>query len=589
MPFDAVCLMAVTAELQEAVVGGKIDKIYQPARDEVVLAIRGSKGNVKLLLTANPSHPRIQLTALNRENPAVPPMFCMLLRKHLTNARILSLTQPPMERVVDLKLEALDELGSRVERHLILEAMNRRANLILLGDEGRILDCLRRVDAEMSIRRQVLPGLFYHLPPAQEKVNLLELEEEALRTLIEAMPEEAELSGWLLDTFNGLSPLICRELAYQAGGAVDVRLHQLGENSREKLFRFLQGEFDRIRRGEFHPWLISDGGKPKDFTYRPIGQYGDAMEVAPGESFSALLDQFYARRETSERVRQLGQDMIKTLTNARDRTARKLNNQRKELAGTRDREQLRRMGDIITSNLYRMSRGMKVLEAENYYDPVCQMIRIALDPLLTPQQNAAKYYKDYNKAKNAEHFLTEQIAKGELELDYLESVLQSVRQAEGERDLSEIRSELEESGYLRRKQVPKGKKQPKRAAGKPMEFRSTTGMRISVGRNNTQNDQLTCKMACRSDIWLHTQKLHGSHVILRTEGETPDNQSLTEAAQLAAYYSQAREGQNVPVDYTPVKYVKKPNGARPGMVIYETYSTAYVTPDPQLPEQLRIH
>ena len=474
-----------------------------------------------------------------------------------------------------------------MERHLILEAMNRRANLILLGDEGRILDCIRRVDAEMSIQRQVLPGLFYHLPPAQDKVNLLNLSEEELRALIEEMPEEAELSGWLLDTFNGLSPLICRELAYRAGGDVDVRLHQLG--SREKFFTFLQGEFENIRRGRFQPWLISQDGKPKDFTYRPIGQYGSAREVTPGESFSALLDQFYARRETNERVRQLGQDMIKTLTNARDRTARKLNNQRKELAATKDREKLRQMGDIITSNLYRMSRGMKVLEAENYYDPDYQTIRIPLDPLLTPQQNAAKYYKDYNKAKNAEHFLTEQIAKGELELDYLESVLQSVSQAEGERDLSEIRAELEDSGYLRRKQVQKGKKQPKRAAGKPMEFRSTTGMRISVGRNNTQNDQLTCKMAYNSDIWLHTQKIHGSHVILWTGGETPDNQSLTEAAQLAAYYSQARDGQNVPVDYTPVKYVKKPNGARPGMVIYETYSTAYVTPDPQLPEKLKIH
>ncbi len=588
MPFDAVCLMAVTAELQDWVVGGKIDKIYQPARDEVILAIRGNQGNAKLLLTANPSHPRIQLTALNRENPAVPPMFCMLLRKHLTNARILSLTQPPMERVVDLKLEARDELGSRVERHLILEAMNRRSNLILLGDEGRILDCLRRVDGEMSIRRQVLPGLYYHLPPAQEKATLLELGEEELRALVAVMPREAEISSWLLDTFNGLSPLICRELAYQVGGDVDVRLHQLGERGREQLFLFLQGEFEKIRRGGFRPWLLSAGGKPKDFTYRPIEQYGSAMEVTPVESFSALLDQFYASRDTNERVRQLGQDMIKTLTNARDRTARKLNNQGKELGATKNREQLRQMGDIITSNLYRMTRGMKVLEAENYYDPENRAIRIPLDPLLTPQQNAAKYYKDYNKAKNAERILTQQLAIGGRELDYLESVLQSLRQAEGERDLNEIRAELEESGYLRRKQVPKGKKQPKRALGKPMEFRSTTGMRISVGRNNTQNDQLTCKMAYKSDIWLHTQKIHGSHVILWTEGETPDNQSLTEAAQLAAYYSQAREGQNVPVDYTPVKYVKKPNGARPGMVVYETYSTAYVTPDPGLVEKLKV-
>jgi predicted ribosome quality control (RQC) complex YloA/Tae2 family protein len=588
MPFDAVTLSAVVQELQEPVVGGKIDKIYQPTRDEVILAIRGGKGNVKLLLTANPAHPRIQLISLSRENPASPPMFCMLLRKHLTNARILSITQPPMERVVDVKLEALDELGSRVERHLILEAMNRRSNLILLGDEGRIIDCLRRVDAEMSIQRQVLPGLFYHLPPAQDKKNPLELSREELSAMVEGMPEEAELSGWLLDTFNGLSPLICRELAYEVGGDTDVRLHQLGGNGGEKWAEFLWQQVQRIRNGEFTPYLLTKDGKPKDFSYRPIHQYEGAMEGREEESFSALLDKFYAQRETNERVRQLGQDMIKTVTNARDRTARKLNNQRKELAATFDRETLRQMGDILTSNLYQLQRGMKAAELENYYDENYATIRIPLDPLLTPQQNAAKYYKDYNKAKNAEKFLTQQIEKGEQELDYLESVLQSLRQAEGERDLSEIRGELEDAGYLRKKTLPKGKKAPKRGAVKPMEFRSTAGLRISVGRNNIQNDQLTCKLAYNSDIWFHTQKIHGSHVILWTEGTTPDDQSLTEAATLAAYYSQARDGQNVPVDYTPVKYVKKPSGARPGMVIYETYSTAYVTPKEELVEQLKV-
>jgi predicted ribosome quality control (RQC) complex YloA/Tae2 family protein len=588
MPFDAVTLSAVVQELQEPVVGGKIDKIYQPTRDEVILAIRGGKGNGKLLLTANPAHPRIQLTSLSRENPASPPMFCMLLRKHLTNARILSITQPPMERVVDVKLEALDELGVRVERHLILEAMNRRSNLILLGDEGRIIDCLRRVDAEMSIQRQVLPGLFYHLPPAQDKKNPLELSQEELSALVDEMPEEGELSGWLLDTFNGLSPLICRELAYEIGGDTDVRLHQLGENSRHKWAEFLWQQFGRIRNGEFTPYLLTKDGKPKDFSYRPIRQYESAMEGKEEASFSALLDKFYAQRETNERVRQLGQDMIKTVTNARDRTARKLNNQRKELAATFDRETLRQMGDILTSNLYQLQRGMKAAELENYYDEHYATIRIPLDPLLTPQQNAAKYYKDYNKAKNAEKFLTQQIEKGEQELDYLESVLQSLRQAEGERDLSEIRVELEDAGYLRKKTLPKGKKAPKRGAVKPMEFRSTAGLRISVGRNNIQNDQLTCKLAYNSDIWFHTQKIHGSHVILWTEGTTPDDQSLTEAATLAAYYSQARDGQNVPVDYTPVKYVKKPSGARPGMVIYETYSTAYVTPKEELVERLKV-
>ena len=315
-------------------------------------------------------------------------------------------------------------------------------------------------------------------------------------------------------------------------------------------------------------------------------QYGPGTVCETLPSFSVLLDRFYAAKETSERVRQRGQDLIRALTNARDRTARKLRNQERELEATYDRERLRQLGDIVTSNLHRLSRGMASFRTNDFYDPDDREIDVPLDPLLTPQQNAAKYYKDYNKAKNAERFLTEQIEKGTRELDYLESVLEEVSRAEGERDLQEIRQELTDTGYLRKNRG--GKKAEKRLAPKPMEFRSSAGLRILVGKNNTQNDQLTCKLAYKSDLWLHTQKIHGSHVILRTEGKEPDRQSVTEAAILAAYFSQAREGKHVPVDYTPVKYVKKPNGAKPGMVIYETYSTAYVTPEEALVKRLRV-
>jgi predicted ribosome quality control (RQC) complex YloA/Tae2 family protein len=300
-----------------------------------------------------------------------------------------------------------------------------------------------------------------------------------------------------------------------------------------------------------------------------------------------LLDAFYATRETQERVRQQGQDMIRTVTNARDRTARKLGLQQQELEAAADREQMRQKGDIITSNLHAMSRGMARLTAMNFYDPEGGMIDIPLDPLLTPQQNAAKYYKDYNKAKTAEQMLSVQMEKGRKELDYLNSVLESIALAQGERDLQEIRQELVDTGYLRRASKAKGRE--KRVAGKPMEFRSSTGMRISVGKNNTQNDLLTTKMASKGDIWLHTQKIHGSHVILWTEGRDPDLQSLNEAACLAAWFSQGREGDKIPVDYTPVKFVKKPAGARPGMVVYTTYETAVVTPDEELAKKLQVN
>ena len=586
MPLDALCLSGVVHELQNALSGAKIDKIYQPGRDEVVLALRAPAGNVKLLLSANPSHPRAHLTQISRENPDKPPMFCMLLRKHLSGARLLELVQPPMERVVDLRLEALDELGDRVERRLVLEAMGRHSNLILLDGEGRIMDCLRRVDSDMSARRQVLPGLFYRLPPAQEKLDPSSLDRAALESALAAAPEESQADKWLLDTFGGLSPLICRELAFRAGGATDARLHQMGEGGRSRLLDELEGLLRSVQENSFTPVMLEKEGHPSDFTFQPISQYGPAVSCVPFPSFSALLDRFYEQRENQERVRQRGQDLIRSVTNARDRAARKIGLQEQELAATRDRERLRQFGDIITSNLHAMEKGMSRLTAADFYDPECPQIHIPLDPLLTPQQNAAKYYKEYNKAKTAESILTLQLEKGRRDLDYLNSVLEAIALAEGERDLQEIRQELTDTGYLRR--PSKARDRGKRVASKPMEFRSSSGLRISVGKNNTQNDLLTTKQAFKSDLWFHTQKIHGSHVILWTEGGQPDLTSIQEAAQLAAWFSQGRASGKVAVDYTPVKYVKKPGGARPGMVVYSTYQTAVVDPDPELAKRLRV-
>lgn len=573
MPLDALCLTAVAEELRPVLEGAKIDKIYQPTRDEVVLFLRGQGENVRLLLSANPGHPRAHLTTLTRENPDKPPMFCMLLRKHLLGGRILELNQPPLERILDFRLETIDELGDRVERRLVLEAMGRSANLILLDREGRIIDCIRRIDGDLSKgQRQVLPGLFYRQPPAPDKLNPFIVGEEELLAALDN-PTQKEPEKLLMDTFTGLSPLIARELAFRAGGA-------------EGLYSALLKLRKDVKENNFTPYLLVRDGKPVDFSFLPILQYGPETESIRQESFSVMLDGFYERREAAERVRQRGQDLVKTVTNARDRTARKLANQEKELAATLDREKLREQGDIITSNLHAMEKGMTVLKAMNFYDPEYREIEIKLDPLLTPQLNAAKYYKEYNKAKTAEKMLTLQMEKGERELEYLNSVLENLELAEGERDLGEIRQELTDTGYLRRAKT--AAKREKRVAGKPMEFRSSAGLRITVGKNNSQNDQLTTKMAYKSDIWLHTQKIHGSHVILWLEGGEADAQSLTEAAVLAATFSQARESTRVPVDYTPVKYVKKPAGARPGMVIYTTYQTAVVDPDPELAKRLRV-
>ena len=574
MPLDALCLTAVAGEVRAAVQGGKIDKIYQPTRDEVVLYIRGPAGNVRLLLSANPGHPRAHLTERNRENPEQPPMFCMLLRKHLQGARVLELNQPPLERILDFRLETLDELGDRVERRLVLEAMGRSANLLLLDGEGRIVDCTRRVDGDLTRgQRQLLPGLFYRQPPAVDKLNPFTLSPEELR-LVLANPLGKAWDKLLLDSFTGLSPLVARELAFRAG------------DDSEKLAAELEKLGEAVEENHFTAYLLVREGKPVDFTFLPVLQYGPETESIPQESFSRMLDDYFSDRESAERVRQRGQDLVKSVTSARDRTARKLGNQARELEATKNRERLRELGDILTSNLHLMEKGMSTFRTMDFYDPEGGEVDIPLDPLLTPQQNAAKYYKEYNKAKTAEEMLTIQIEKGERELEYLNSVLENIALAEGEKDLQEIRQELTETGYLRRPKT--AAKRAKKVSGKPMEFRSSSGLRISVGKNNSQNDLLTTKLAYKSDIWLHTQKIHGSHVILWLEGGEADARSLTEAAQLAAYFSQARDGSKVPVDYTPVKYVKKPAGARPGMVVYTTYQTAVVEPDAELAKKLRV-
>ena len=586
MPVDAVFLSAVIGELRPYTEGAKVEKIYQPTRDEVILALRGQKGNCRLQLTANPAHARLQLTRTTRDNPANPPMFCMLLRKHLSGGRILSVTQPPMERVADLELETLDELGQRGKRHLILEAMGRHSNLIVTDGDGRIVDCLRRVDAEMSPERQMLPGLYYHLPPKQAgKCDPLAADEAALRALLEHAPREKALDALLLEHFAGLSPLICRELVFEVTGETDTRLHQMDEALRARWIANYLTRMEDIRAGRFTPVLLWQEGKRRDLSYRPIRQYGAAMQLQEMERFSDLLDEFYAGREREERLRQRGGDLIRAVTNLRDRTARKLENQRKELSAAQDRELLRRRGELITANLYRMTKGMRALEAQDFYSEDLAAVTVPLDPLLTPQQNAAKYFKRYQKAKTASQVLAQQIEKGEEDLRYLESELECIQRAEEEQDLIDIRRELEETGYLRAKK--NGKKPEKKPKFRPLEFRSSAGLRISVGRNNTQNDQLTTKLAYKSDIWLHTQKIHGAHVILWCEGKEPDSESLLEAARLAAWFSKGREGSNVPVDYTPVRNVKKPSGAKPGMVIYNTYSTLYVTPDSSLEERLK--
>ena len=577
MPLDAICLQAVVGELAPQLTGSRIEKIQQPARDQIILLLRGSR---RLFLNAGANQPRIHLTEQLRDNPSQPPMFCMLLRKHLSGGIIESVRQEPLERVVTLTVLASDEMGERSRFTLVWEGMPRRANLILCDRDGRIIDCLRRVDLEAEQDRQVLPGLFYRLPTRQDKRSPLSVTEEEFAALLERAAPDAPLDGWLLDTFTAISPLVARELTVRACGSTDAPASQ--GNALWDVFSRWQRD---VNENAFTPTLIKRNGSLADFTYGPVTQYGTYAETEIYDSFSHLLDDFYEKREQAERVKQKGRDLLKTATTARDRVRRKLAAQEKELAACLDRDHLRICGELITANLYRMERGQSRLTAQNYYDENCADMDIPLDVRLSPQENAARYFKQYAKAKTAEKYLTAQLQKGGEELQYLESVLQELAQAESEQDFNDIRTELTDGGYLR----GRGKKQPGfQRASKPREFRSSAGLRILVGRNNRQNDRLTTKDADKRDIWLHTQKIHGSHVILCTGGAEPDERSLMEAASLAAYFSQAQSSTKVPVDYTPVKFVKKPAGAKPGMVVYTTYQTMLADPDEELVKHLSV-
>ena len=583
MPLDAICLQAVVEELRPQLLGLRIDKVQQPAKDMVILLLRGNK---RLLLHAGASAPRIQLTELTRDNPAEPPMFCMLLRKHLVGAKVAEIVQPPLERQVAIHLDITDDFGQPGKRTLILEAMGRRSNLILLDGEGRIIDCMRRVDTDMSATRQVLPGLYYELPaPAAGRLPVTEETEEGFREKLSAAHPERQLDAFLLDNYFGISPLMARELAFRTTGETDRHIFELRPEE-EKLFWYnIQDFAASVQEKNFTPFCLKRDGKPMEFFCLPILQYGSAVETERFESFSALLDSFYEARERQERARQRGADLLRTATTARDRIRRKLAMQEKDYAETQNRDKLRICGELITANLYRMERGQTKLTCENYYDENCAEVTIQLDPLLTPQQNAAKYYKRYTKAKTAEKYLREQMELARQDLEYLESVLEEIEHAEVEQDFIDIRNELKDAGFLRSQ--GKSKKELKRTT-KPREFRTSKGFRVLVGRNNRQNDKLTMKDADHRDIWLHTQKIHGSHVILCTEGQAVDDDTIVEAAKIAAYYSQARESGNVPVDYTQVKHVKKPVGARPGMVVYHVYQTVNVTPEEAYVKQLQV-
>lgn len=566
MAFDGGFTRNIVKELNAAA-ECHIDKIYQPSRDELVFLLRKKGFAARLLICARPGAARLHFTETKYENPAVAPMFCMLARKHFSGARLTAVTQPGLERVVELHFETTDEMGDRVSPKIICELIGNQANIILADGNGRIIDAVRRSDIETA-KRLIQPGAMYSYPQPQNKLDILNTDIDAAVKRVSAF--DGALSKAIISAFDGLSPLICREVAYRVCGD-DVAA---ADADRVSLRAELEKLKNQIETGV--PSLIVDeDGVPADYTYTDIKQYGTMRHTQISESFSVLLDTYYAKRELQARIHRAAGDVIKLVNNAHTRAVKRLAARKEELVACADREQLRIYGELLKANLYAVENGSRTAEVQNYYDPELKTVSIPLDPALTPAANAAKYFKDYKKSYTAEQTLTALTAEDEKEIAYLESVLDFVGRCETLSDLAEIRAELADAGYLPQKS---DNRKRKAAATVFKEYTSREGYRILVGRNNRQNDELTTRVAAKNDLWFHVKNIPGSHVIVCCAGEPVSDETVLYAAGLAALNSKAASSSQVPVDYTQVKYVKKPNGAKPGMVIYTTNQTVYVTP-----------
>lgn len=578
MALDGVAVCALVKEFNEKLVGLRIDKIYQPEHDEIHITLHGFGNNYRLLLTANANVARACFTDEAKPNPVQPPMFCMLLRKHLGAGKIVSVNQPGFERVIEFCVETYNELGDVVIKTLVAELMGRHSNIILVDENGRVADSIKRVDFSVSTVRQILPGIIYEAPPAQNKMNPAEIGTAEILEVLKSASEGEKLDRVLLSAFVGVSPLIAREISFKALGTSDVYMSELDFSKQLDVATEMYNLFGMVREGNFSPCVLTnkESGKLLEFSPVDILQYGELAQKEQADSFAYLADRFYRERDKKEHMAHRAAHLVKLVATNIERCAKKLQLQQKELNDTQKKEKWQQYGELITANLYRIEQGAENVVVDNYFEEGMPEISIPLDTRLSPSANAQKYYKKYNKAKSAEQELTRQIALAQSELEYLETVEEELAKATSEADLSEISDELAEQGYIRRVQKDKKSKQK---ISSPMEFITSDGFIVLVGRNNKQNDILTLKTARGADLWFHTKNIPGSHTLLVHEhGKEFTDRAILEAAQLAAFYSKAKESANVPVDYTLIKNVKKPAGSKPGFVIYTTNQTAYVTP-----------
>ena len=578
MALDGMMLNLICGEIRGALSGAKTDRICQPDRDVLVFTFRTRDGMKRLLLSASADSARVCLTESQPENPASPPMFCMLLRKHLSGSRLLSAGTVGLERVAVLEFECFNDFGDRVNRKIAVEVMGKHSNIILVDERGIIIDAIKRIDFTSSSARQVLPGLRYEYPPMQDKLNPLSVGADVLADAILNMNDIAPDKA-VLRTVQGFSPVVCREIVHRVfpSGNVPARFSAGDRGRLEAVLAGLMGE-TRV------PCLLLDksSGRPAEFSFTEIHQYGSSLDARVLPSFSLLAETAFEQRAKADAQKRKQNDLLKVLTSARERISRKLAAQRSDLQACADKEKYRRYGDIISGNIWRMKKGADFCELEDFYDG--GSVRIPLDPTLTPSQNAQRYYKKYRKADNAQKALTQQVSECEAELSYIDTVFDELSRAETLSEISEIRDELIRGGYVR---PVRGSKQPSHKPSRPDAFVTDDGLTVLCGRNNVQNDQLTLKTASKSYLWLHAKNIPGCHAVIMADADSVPERSLLQAAVLAATFCKAAASGRVPVDYTLVKHVKKPSGAKPGMVIYTDQRTLFVAPDEKLADRLR--
>ncbi len=584
MAFDAGMLSCVLSELRALALGARVEKVFQPEHDEIVLQIRSREGGKRLLISAGAGNPRISFTEEQKENPMTPPMLCMLLRKHLQGAKLSDIQMQGFERVAFLGFETRDEMGFPCKKYLIAEILGKYSNLIFTDEKQKILSVLHPVDFSTSEKRQLLPGMTYEMPPSQGKTDPTTVSEETLDALFEG--SDKPVDKWLVSTFCGVSPAVAREIAYRALGKTDIPLSLCNRAALKKTFLAF---FEDIREERFAPSMVRDRGMPVEYAFCNLSHYGKHFEVISYESISGLLDDFFRTRDRERHLKNKASDILRILSAADNRIRKKLELQRGELADCEKGSEYKKYADLITANLYALSRGMSRVELTDYEDyredGSYGSVAITLDSRLSPAANAQIYYKKYNKAKTARIELSRQIERGEEELSYIDSVLDSLAHAETAADLFEIRDELAHAGYaskMKHYSAPSKKKAPVVA-----EFLTRNGYRVLCGKNNVQNEYITHKLAGKNDYWFHVKNLPGSHTVMLCGGTEPPEGDFTDAAEIAAFFSKGVGGENVEVDYTFVRNVKKPAGGKPGKVIYHTNWSCIVTPDENRVKSMR--